>query len=240
MQELLDSSKVEGSILIFDANKNEFYSNDFDWAKKGFLPASTFKIANSINALENGIAQDTNTLFYWDGLPKNIKSWEQDMNFHEAYKRSCVPCYQHIARNTGVEKLKATLSKIEYPGMVFDSTSIDNFWLEGNSKISQFQQIDFLKRLFNKELLIKKNTYTVMKQIMLLDENPDFTLYGKTGWDQPNDSTNIGWFVGYAVTSNNTYFIATNIRPGEDFVLNNFVKVRIGVSLEGLGKVLSK
>ena len=240
MQELLDSSKVEGSILIFDANKNEFYSNDFDWAKKGFLPASTFKIANSINALENGIAQDTNTLFYWDGLPKNIKSWEQDMNFHEAYKRSCVPCYQHIARNTGVEKLKATLSKIEYPGMVFDSTSIDNFWLEGNSKISQFQQIDFLKRLFNKELLIKKNTYTVMKQIMLLDENPDFTLYGKTGWAQPNDSTNIGWFVGYAVTSNNTYFIATNIRPGEDFVLNNFVKVRIGVSLEGLGKVLSK
>jgi beta-lactamase class D len=238
LQELLDSSKVEGSILIFDANKNEFYSNDFDWANKGFLPASTFKIANSINALENGIAQDTSTVFYWDGKPKYLKSWEEDMNFYQAYQRSCVPCYQHIARNTGVDKMKTTLSKIEYLGMVFDSTSIDNFWLEGNSKISQFQQIDFLKRLFNKELPIKEKTYEVMNQIMLLDENPDYTLYGKTGWAQPNDSTNIGWFVGYAVTSNNTYFIATNIQPNEGFDISNFNKLRTQVSLEGLKSLL--
>jgi beta-lactamase class D len=122
--------------------------------------------------------------------------------------------------------------------MVFDSTSIDNFWLEGNSKISQFQQIDFLKRLFNKELPIKEKTYEVMNQIMLLDENPDYTLYGKTGWAQPNDSTNIGWFVGYAVTSNNTYFIATNIQPNEGFDISNFNKLRTQVSLEGLKSLL--
>ena len=238
LQELLDSSKVEGSILIFDTKMSTYYSNNFDWANKGFLPASTFKIANSINALENGIAQDTSTVFYWDGEPKYLKSWEEDMNFYQAYQRSCVPCYQHIARNTGVEKMKTTLKIINYPGMVFDSTSIENFWLEGNSKISQFQQIDFLKRLFNKELPIKEKTYTVMKQIMLLDENPDYTLYGKTGWAQPNDSTNIGWFVGYAKTADNLYYMATNVQPGEGFNIANFNKLRMGVSLEGLKSLL--
>ena len=237
-QEQLDSSKLEGSILIFDTKMSIYYSNNFDWANKGFLPASTFKIANSINALENGIAQDTSTVFYWDGEPKYLKSWEEDMNFYQAYQRSCVPCYQHIARNTGVEKMKTTLKIINYPGMVFDSTSIENFWLEGNSKISQFQQIDFLKRLFNKELPIKEKTYEVMNQIMLLDENPDYTLYGKTGWAQPNDSTNIGWFVGYAKTADNLYYMATNVQPGEGFNIANFNKLRMGVSLEGLKSLL--
>jgi beta-lactamase class D OXA-209 len=237
-QELLDSSEVEGSILIFDANKNTFYSNDFDWAKQGFLPASTFKIANSINALENGIVKDTTNVFLWDGQPKFLKSWEEYMNFFQAYQRSCVPCYQQIARKTGVNKMKTTLEKIGYQGMIFDSTSIDNFWLEGDSKISQFEQIDFLQRLFNKQLPISENTYNVMKQIMLLDENPSYKLYGKTGWAQPNDSTNIGWFVGYAVTPKSTYFIATNIQPSQVFDSKIFITARMAVSLEALESVL--
>lgn len=38
---ILDSFQVNGSILIYDNDKNTFYSNDFDWAKNGKLPAST-------------------------------------------------------------------------------------------------------------------------------------------------------------------------------------------------------
>ena len=52
---ILDSFQVNGSILIYDNDKNTFYSNDFDWAKNGKLPASTFKIPNSIIAVELGI-----------------------------------------------------------------------------------------------------------------------------------------------------------------------------------------
>ncbi|MFT7435854.1 MAG: beta-lactamase class D [Psychromonas sp.] len=232
-QYLLDSSLVQGSILIFDSKNNEFLSNDFDWAKTGFIPASTFKIANSINALENGIIQNESSILYWDGEPKYLKSWEQDMNFYQAYQRSCVPCYQEIARKTGVEKMIATLKRIGYPAMVLDSTSIDQFWLEGDSRISQFQQIDFLKRLEAKELPLSEKTYEIMKKIMLLKESKNYKLYGKTGW-AANGDDNIGWFVGYARTPENTYFMATNIKPADGFDMSQFGSIRMEITLKAL------
>jgi beta-lactamase class D OXA-209 len=155
-QSLLDQNKLKGSILILDSKENTYYSNDFSWAKTGFIPASTFKIPNSIQALENGIVEDENTMFPWDGEPRYLKSWEEDLNFRQAFQRSCVPCYQEIARKTGAEKMKSTLNRIGYTGMVFDTETVDNFWLEGDSKISQMEQIAFLKKLYTRALPLKK------------------------------------------------------------------------------------
>jgi beta-lactamase class D len=234
MKSLVDSSKVIGALLISDQGNNTFYSNDFNWAETGFIPASTFKIANSIQALENGIVENDSTMFYWDGQPGYLKSWEEDLTFHQAFQRSCVPCFQQIARKTGVEKMKETLDKIGYPGMVFDSTTLDNFWLEGDSKISQFQQINFLKRLVNKELPISAKTYEVMSKIMLIDQKDSYELYGKTGWAQPNDSTDIGWFVGYAITPSDTFYMATNIQPKPEFNMEGFGRIRLELALRAL------
>jgi beta-lactamase class D len=234
IKSLFDSTKVKGAVLIYRQGKNIVYSNDFDWAETGFLPASTFKIANSIQALENGIVEDDSTMFYWDGQPRYLKSWEEDLTFHQAFQRSCVPCYQQIARETGVERMRQTLEKIGYPGMVFDSSTIDNFWLEGDSRISQFQQIEFLKRLVNKDLPVSQKTVDIMSKIMLIDQNEDYDFYGKTGWAQPNDSTNIGWFVGYAVTPKDTLYMATNIQPTPAFNMNDFGKIRMLVTIKAL------
>lgn len=238
-QSIIDSSLIKGSVLIYDASKSTYYSNDFKWAKSAFIPASTFKIANSINALENEIVENDSSMFYWDGEPKYLKSWEQDMNFYQAYQRSCVPCYQEIARKTGADKMHATLNKIGYPGMVFDSTTVDNFWLEGDSKISQFEQINFLRRLDNKELPISEHSYEIMNKIMVLDQTEDYTLYGKTGWAVQQEN-NIGWFVGYAKTKDNTYFLATNVAPAEAFNMDNFGRIRMEVCLKALEELTSK
>src|SRR5690606_23413109 len=52
LKKILDTAHVEGSILMYDVGNNIFYSNNYDWAKVKRLPASTFKIPNSIIALE--------------------------------------------------------------------------------------------------------------------------------------------------------------------------------------------
>ncbi|MGR3810952.1 penicillin-binding transpeptidase domain-containing protein [Jiulongibacter sp. NS-SX5] len=237
LQELLTTKKLKGAVLLYRSSLKTYYSNDFDWATTGFIPASTFKIANSIQALENGVVDSDTSMFYWDGSPRYLKSWEEDLTFQQAFQRSCVPCYQEIARETGVKRMDSTLKRIGYPGMVFDSTSIDNFWLEGNSKISQKEQIEFLKRLVNKELPVVEKTYEIMSKIMLIEEKDNYDLYGKTGWAQPSDSTNIGWFVGFAITPKDTFYMATNVQPAEDFDMSNFGSVRMGVSLEGLESI---
>lgn len=230
-QSIIDSANVEGSILFYDLHDDTYYSNNFEWARKGKLPASTFKITNSIIALELHVVENDSTLFKWDGEQRRLPSWEQDLIFRDAFHYSCVPCYQEVARNIGAKKMNMYLNKLDYGKMMVDSTNIDMFWLEGESQINQFEQIDFLKRFHNSELPISERTEAIMKRLMVIEDNDRYRLSGKTGWSIRNGNNN-GWFVGYIEFQNNTYFFATNVEPNEQFSMDMFPMIRMDVTLK--------
>lgn len=232
-QAILDSANVEGSILIYDPASHKAYSNDFDWANTGFLPASTYKIVNSLIALETGVVENEETMFYWDGTPRRIKSWEADLSLRQAFLRSCVPCYQQIARAVGHERMNQYLTQFKYGNMDVGPENIDLFWLEGDSRISQQGQIDFLQNLYEEKLDVAESSYAIMKKLMWLDETETETLYGKTGWSI-RDGFNNGWFVGYIEKEGTPYYVATNVIPGEAFDMDDFASIRIKVSKSAL------
>lgn len=232
-QQILDSAQLAGSILIFSENKNTFYSNDFVWANLGQLPASTFKIPNSIIGLETGVVESDSSIFIWDGEERAMESWEHDLTLKEAFLRSCVPCYQEIARKVGVQRMRNWIEKLQYGKIKMDSATLDRFWLEGDSRITPFQQIDFLRRLANSELPISDRTDSLIKKIMILQEKDAYTLRAKTGWSIV-DNRNNGWFVGYLNRAGKKYFFATNVEPMEGFSMDDFAQVRSAVTLKAL------
>ncbi|MCL4152070.1 UNVERIFIED_CONTAM: hypothetical protein GTU68_024802 [Idotea baltica] len=232
-QAIIDSSNVNGSILIYDLKNDLFYSNNFNWAKTGRLPASTFKIVNSIIALETKVVENDSTLFRWNGEKRDYKVWEQDLILRDAFKYSCVPCYQEIAKKIGEKRMNEYLKKLQFGDMNVTSKNLDIFWLEGKSRINQFQQIDFLKRLVNSKLKISKRTEEILKRISFIEENERYKLYGKTGLSIRNGNYN-GWFVGYSKSKNNTYFFAINIEPNENTNKELFPKLRKEITLEAL------
>src|SRR6187431_2465309 len=89
---ILDSLGVKGAVLIYDIKNKTYYSNDFAWTKMEILPASTFKIPNSIIALETGVIKNDSVIFKWNGEKRNFKKWEEDLTFKKAFQVSCVPC----------------------------------------------------------------------------------------------------------------------------------------------------
>lgn len=233
IEEILKKANVSGSVLISEGT-NEYITNNIQRSDSAFLPASTFKIPNSIIALELGNAEDENTILQWDGTVRNNENWNKDLTLAEAYKYSCVPCYQELARKAGVADMKAQLKRIEYPGMEFDSASVDLFWLQGESRISQMEQISFLQKLKTQQLPLKPSTYSTMEKIMLFDKTDDYAIYAKTGL-AIRDTVSYGWFVGYVETKENTFYFATNIAPGEGMDLwGEFVPARIEVTLQAL------
>lgn len=42
-QSIIDAAQVSGSILIYDLQKNRYYSNNFKWIENAYLPASDRK-----------------------------------------------------------------------------------------------------------------------------------------------------------------------------------------------------
>lgn len=230
-QQILDAAEVNGVILIFDEKNNTYHSNDFERANQGFLPASTFKIPNSIIALETGVVDDEKTIFKWDGKERLLKIWEQDLTFKEALQKSCVPCYQDIARRVGVNRMKEYLKKLDYKNMVVDSASLDLFWLEGDSRITAMEQINFLSKLYHSQLPITPRTEKIIKDMILVDKKPTYQLSGKTGWSIRNGN-NLGWFVGYIEKGDERYFLATNVDPTDNFDMKKFPKIRLQVLME--------
>lgn len=74
---ILDSFQVNGSILIYDNDKNTFYSNDFDWAKNGKLPASTFKIPNSGVEVLPVLSKNLTVSSFYCSLPQSCNSHQE-------------------------------------------------------------------------------------------------------------------------------------------------------------------
>ena len=58
---------VEGCFVLYDAATESFTRLDADRAERRFYPASTFKILNSLIALETGVLRDEHQVIPWDG-----------------------------------------------------------------------------------------------------------------------------------------------------------------------------
>jgi len=232
-QEILDSLQLKGAILVYNLKKDTYYSNNFSWAKTGQLPASTFKIPNSIIGLETKTVADQHSIFKWNGEKRFFKSWEEDLTFAQAFQRSCVPCYQEVARKVGVKRMNQYIEKLKYGNIQVDSMNLDSFWLEGNASISQFQQINFLTRLYQSKLPISKKTEIIVKEIMVLNKQENVILRVKTGWSIVGDHHN-GWFVGYIENATEVFFFATNVEPIGEFIQEEFQKNRKEVTYKAL------
>lgn len=213
-----DEYQVEGSFLLYDLKKNEYTVFNQKRCKKGFLPASTFKIINSLIGLETGAISDENYIIKWDGVIRDISPWNQDHTLASAFKVSCVPYYQELARRVGVERMKEFTTLAKYGKMKISEANIDKFWLEGKSRISQQEQIDFLVKFYKNSLPFSPANLEKVKNIMLVEENELYKLRAKTGWTF-QDGNNIGWYVGYLEKAGQVYFFATQIesqKPDND------------------------
>lgn len=171
-----------------------------------------------------GILSDS-FVFKYNGEPRNMEIWEQDLTLRDALQYSCVPCYQSLAQTIGVDSMRMYLDRLGYDSMTFDETSIDQFWLIGKSRINQFEQIEFLQKLYQGELAISEKSNHLIKEILIINKEDNGTLSGKTGWSIDGDQNN-GWFVGYLESEETMYYFATNIEPTEGYDMSKFPAAR--------------
>lgn len=208
-----DEYGVTGSFIMYDMKNKSYVYYDSARCYERFCPASTFKIPNSLIGLETGVIPDENYIIKWDSV-KRREPCDKDLNLTEAVKISCIYYFQVLARNVGAEKMQGFLNKFDY-GNKDISDGIDQFWLKGSLKISQAEQIEFLKKFYNGNLPVSKRAMDIVRNIIILDQKPEYTFRGKTGWSI-SDVNNNGWLVGWVEANDNVYFYATNCESAKD------------------------
>ena len=208
-QRAFEAERLSGAMALFDTRDGLLLCSDLERCEKGYVPASTFKIANTIVALETGLVSDAESPLPWDGKDYSNPDWNRDHTLRSAVQVSCLPCFQGIARKVGAARMAEWLKRLDY-GNHDSSGQLDFFWLGGALRISPFQQLDFLRRLEGAKLPIQDHTLDVVREVLTLDVGPEHILRGKTGLGGPPEQpSEVGWFVGFVELGERRVFFAT-------------------------------
>ena len=190
-----------------------------------FLPASTFKIVNSLIGIETGKIIDEKMVIPWDSVPRWNKDWNQDLTMAQAFKLSAVPYFQEVARGIGRDTMKQWIDSLHYGNMNI-SGPIDSFWLNNTLKISPDEQLGLVKKLYFDQLPFQKRAQQIVRDIMLAENNTLYKLSYKTGTGYDQIKNSIGWVVGWIEENHHVYFFVTLIKTPDKNISQN-VKMNI-------------
>ena len=213
---VFSDESVRGVFLLCKGGNQSCVTNNKNRANEVFSPASTFKIANALIALETGVVKDQNQVFKWAGEPRGMKQWEKDFNLRGAIQASAVPVFQQFAREIGESRMKSNIHKLSY-GNEEISGGIDHFWLDGGLKISAWQQVVFLEKLYKNSLPVSRESQLIVKDALVSEVTPEYLLRAKTGYSLgapgygDKSKAGIAWWVGWVERGTDVYFFATNI-----------------------------
>ncbi|OOR93434.1 hypothetical protein B0181_00375 [Moraxella caviae] len=233
--QLFDELHTKGVLVIYDGKHTHAYGNALQRADTYYSPASTFKIANAIIAIEQGVT-NPNEVFIWHGEKRALKDWERDLTLSEAMRVSAVPVYQQIARRVGLDAMRQQLTRLNY-GNGKIGNAVDEFWLNGELQITPKEQVKFVHALATNELAVSDSTQAAVRA-MLYDTAINQThIYGKTGLSA-GAYPKTGWLAGFAIMPNaQVVSYALNMQIHENTPLSAR-KQLVHDDLEQLGVVL--
>lgn len=217
LKKYFDSNKVTGTFAIFDNAQGNFtVFNLSRYKDSAYLPASTFKIVNSLIGLQTGRIINEKMVIKWDGVVRTFPGgdtatdWNKDLDMQEAFKVSAFPYYQEVARRIGKDTMQRWLDSLSY-GTKKITTSIDNFWVDNSLKIKPDEQLGLVKRLYFNQLPFNKTTQEIVKKVMVRETNANYILAYKTGWGFKEDGKGLGWIVGWIEENRHPYFFVLNV-----------------------------
>jgi len=225
LKKYFDEHKVEGTFALMNNGTGKFTVYNLSrYRDSSYLPASTFKIVNSLIGLQTGDITNDSMVIKWDSVTRRVADWNKDLNMYQAFRVSSVYYYQEVARKIGKDTMQSWLDTLKY-GTRKITSPVDSFWLDNSLKITPDEQLGLVKRLYFNQLPFYKTYQEMVKNAMLFENETTYRLGYKTGWGFRENGHALGWLVGWIEENNHPYFFVLNIEsPDPNF---DMIPVRI-------------
>ncbi|HYF32625.1 MAG TPA: penicillin-binding transpeptidase domain-containing protein [Chitinophagaceae bacterium] len=208
IKQYFDEHKVTGCFGQFNNTRGEFTVYNLSrFADSAYLPASTFKIVNSLIGLETGIIANDSAVIPWNGVPWFREACNQNLPMYMAFRESCVPWYQELARRIGRDTMQFWLDSLGYGSRHgrAEISKIDTFWLDNAVKITADEQLGLAKKLYFNQLPFKRWVQGRVKSMMTVETRNEYILAYKTGTGRAPNGHLIGWVVGWIEENKHPY-----------------------------------
>ena len=218
LEKYFTENNVSGCFALLDNGTGEFtVYNLTRYRDSAYLPASTFKIVNSLIGLQTGEITNDSMIVKWDGMDRGRPECNRDMSMYEAFRISCPAWYQELARRIGKDTMQYWLDTLSYGNKKI--SRIDTFWLDNSLKLTPDEELGLVKRLYFNQLPFHQRTQEIVKRAMLFENNTDYRLSYKTGWGKTESGHDLAWITGWIEENKHPYFFVLNIessQPGAD------------------------
>ncbi|MBF0215119.1 MAG: class D beta-lactamase [Magnetococcales bacterium] len=208
LRALLQEARLPGCIVLLETHSEQIRVSEESCSQKRMLPASTFKVANALIALEANVVQEKER-FPWDGTPQPFPTWERELSLQEAMAVSSVPVFQQIARRVGLSRMAEGVRRLGY-GNETIGTVVDRFWLDGPLTISPLEEARFMARVATGQLPFSKPAMDSLRRLIPQETIGTTRLFGKTGWAMAARPM-IGWYVGWVENPDQIMAFAVSI-----------------------------
>ena len=156
LEKYFKENQATGTFALFNNSTGRFTIYNLDRYKdSAYLPASTFKIVNSLIGLQTGAIVNDSMIIKWDSVRRSRPEWNQDLSMYRAFRLSAVNYYQEVARKIGKENMQFWLDSMHY-GSAKIKGPVDSFWLDNTLKITPDEQLGLVKNLYFNKLPFKK------------------------------------------------------------------------------------
>lgn len=196
---------AEGCFLLYNLTKQSFEKEvGGDFCKERFSASSTFKVPLAVMAFDSGVLKDENQILKWDKKIGDREVLNKDHNAKTWMSDSVVWFSQRITPRLGKRKLEKYLEYFNYGNQDLRGGR-DIAWLISPSKevalkISAYEQIDFLKKLWTDDLPATEAALKLTREITFLETSPQGRrLSGKTGSNffDEEKTIHLGWFIAH-------------------------------------------
>ena len=221
LKKFFDDNKVTGTFGLYDNGLGNFTIYNLSRYKDStYLPASTFKIINTLVGIQTGRIRDERMVIPWDGVIRKYPNgdtataWNKDLNMEEAFKASALPYYQEVARRIGKDTMQRWLDTLGFGSRYKKFTitnNIDTFWLDNSLKVTPDEELGLVKKLYFNQLQFQGRPQDIVKKLMLQENNANYKLSYKTGWGFSENGNAIGWVVGWIEENQHVFPFVLNV-----------------------------
>jgi beta-lactamase class D len=227
LKKYFDSARVSGCFALFDNGRGIFtIYNLRRYRDSAYLPASTFKIVNSLIGLQTGKIENEKMVIPWDSVKRQNPEWNQDLSMEEAFRVSAVNYYQEVARRIGHDTMKKWIDTLGY-GNKDIRGPVDSFWMNNHLKITPDEELGLVKRLYFDQLPFFHRNQEIVRKVMLQEDHANYKLSYKTGWGNQEDGHEIGWVVGWIEENRHPYFFVLNLESPDKQIDMKNLRIRM-------------
>lgn len=211
--------EADGCFLLFNVKTNQFEKIIGDErCGKQFPACSTFKVPLAVMAFDAGLLKTTDDVLKWDGKKEMREEANKDHNAKTWMRDSIVWFSQRLTKKMGEKKFQSYLDRFDY-GNKDVKGGLTQAWLvspasEGPAlKVSAYQQVDFMKKLWADQLPASKKSMATTREITFLETSPKgFQLSGKTGSNfyDKDRKMHLGWFIAHLQKGDQEYISVAN------------------------------